>query len=164
MVVMMKTITLTNLAEDLKSLVEQAHAGQTFILTREGQPVAVLLGINGYERLVTLDRHKEAEETLNRFVQAVRETRAEYQVNQVETFDLLSFQNLIEVVQALPKELAADLVDFINFWHNSEEEDAFAWAKIQEAMAYRKEHPEDYEVVTAEEWLKLTADLRDNGE
>lgn len=51
----------TNLAEarkNLPELADRAYAGQTFVLSRRGRELAVIMGIDEYRRLVELEREQ----------------------------------------------------------------------------------------------------------
>ncbi len=51
----------TNLAEarkNLPELADRAYAGQTFVLSRRGRELAVIMGIDEYRRLMELEREQ----------------------------------------------------------------------------------------------------------
>jgi prevent-host-death family protein len=48
-----KTISVTDLRDGTREVLENAHfRGQHYVIERAGQPMAVILGIDEYERLV----------------------------------------------------------------------------------------------------------------
>jgi antitoxin Phd len=97
---MSETINLAEARKKLPELADRANAGQAYVVSRRGREVAVLIGIEEYQRLKALEQgqrqqdfdlllappEKDAlsEETAQALaVQVIRETRrARYSTNQ----------------------------------------------------------------------------------
>jgi hypothetical protein len=73
-----------------------------------------------------------------------------------------NFQEIMQEIETLPVELQDEVFDFIHYLksrHSTEEE--FLKQQVESALRHRREHPEEEQVVTAEEWLSLTKPLDD---
>jgi len=62
-------------------------------------------------------------------------------------------------VEALPEQMAAEVLDFLLFVKARHNEDAHLWRQVEAAHDRRLQHPEDVLTVTAAEWDALTAEL-----
>ncbi|MCU0493672.1 MAG: hypothetical protein MUD01_18950 [Chloroflexaceae bacterium] len=62
-------------------------------------------------------------------------------------------------VDTLPDVLAGEVLDFVFFLKARYAEEAFLWTKVEEAQQHRRQHPEEVQTVTAEEWEQLTEHL-----
>ena len=68
---------------------------------------------------------------------------------------------LRQETEHLPEDLAREALDFILFTKVRREEEAYLWDQVEEAQAYRQNHPDSVVTVTAEEWEKHTAGMDD---
>ena len=89
----MDKINLAEARQNLPELTDRAYAGQSFVLARRGRKLAVIIGIEEYERLKEIECAQREndfdillspptdelteEEAIEFAVQAVREVRAE---------------------------------------------------------------------------------------
>ncbi len=90
---MSDSINLSEARKNLPELTDRAYAGQTFILSRRGRKLAVLIGVDEYNRLMEMERLQDErdfevllaspdpdamseEEAIALAVRAVREVRA----------------------------------------------------------------------------------------
>jgi hypothetical protein len=72
------------------------------------------------------------------------------------TRDLLRQQ-----VETLTEEMAEEVLDFVLFMRARRNEDEYLWQQAEEARAFRREHPDDVVISTAEEWDKATVRFDD---
>ena len=68
---------------------------------------------------------------------------------------------LRQEIEHLPEDLAREALDFILFAKVRREEEAYLWDQVEEAQAYRQNHPDSVATVTAGEWDKNTAQMDD---
>jgi hypothetical protein len=62
-------------------------------------------------------------------------------------------------VEALPEQMAAEVLDFVLFVKARHNEEAFLWQQVEATDDRRHQHPEEVQTVTAAEWDALTAEL-----
>src|SRR5262245_38158466 len=96
---MYNIVNLADARKNLPELADRAYAGQTFILARRGRELAVIIGIDEYNRLIELERQQRdrdfdmllappapnsmsEEEARKLAVSAVREVRASKRTKQ----------------------------------------------------------------------------------
>jgi hypothetical protein len=68
-------------------------------------------------------------------------------------------QMLKQEIDTLPDTLAESVYDFVLFIKTRHNEEVALWEEVQATQAYREQHPEDVQTVTAEEWERATAHL-----
>jgi hypothetical protein len=68
-------------------------------------------------------------------------------------------QLLWNEIEALPEPLAEEVLDFVLFVKGRRAEEAFLWSQAQASRAFRREHPDEVETLSAEEWDALTGHL-----
>jgi hypothetical protein len=68
-------------------------------------------------------------------------------------------QLLKEEIDTLPDTLAESVFDFVLFLKARHHEEVALWQEVEATHAYRQEHPEDIQTVTAQEWEQATAHL-----
>lgn len=66
---------------------------------------------------------------------------------------------LLQEIRTLPDALSEEVFDFLLFIKARHAEESLLWQKVEEAQAYRRQHPEEVVTVTAEEWDQVTAHL-----
>jgi hypothetical protein len=73
--------------------------------------------------------------------------------------ELMIRERLKYEVEALPEQMAAEVLDFVLFVKARRDEETYLWQQVEAAHDRRLEHPEDVRTVTAAEWEALTAGL-----
>ncbi len=68
-------------------------------------------------------------------------------------------QRLQDEIEALSEPLAEEVLDFVLFVKGRRAEESFLWRQVQASRAFRREHPDAVETLSAEEWDSLTAHL-----
>jgi hypothetical protein len=69
----------------------------------------------------------------------------------------MTIQELIQFeIAQLPDKLAREALDFIMYLRERQSEEEFLWEQVEAAQQYRREHPEDVIIMTAEEWEAAT--------
>lgn len=63
-------------------------------------------------------------------------------------------ETLKQEIETLPDTLAESVLDFILFIKARHSEDMALWKEVEATQAYRQEHPEEVQTVTAAEWEK----------
>jgi hypothetical protein len=66
---------------------------------------------------------------------------------------------LKQEIDTLPDTLAESVYDFVLFIKARHSEEIALWQEVEATQAYREQHPEDVQTVTAEEWEQATAHL-----
>jgi prevent-host-death family protein len=59
---MNEIINLAEARRKLPELTDKANSGQTYVLSRRGREIAVLIGIEEYQRLMTLERQQRQQD------------------------------------------------------------------------------------------------------
>ena len=62
-------------------------------------------------------------------------------------------------VEALPEQMAAEVLDFVLFVKARHNEETFLWQQVEATDDRRHQHPEEVQTITAAEWDALTAEL-----
>ena len=66
-------------------------------------------------------------------------------------------ERLRREVSTLPEDLSREVFDFLMYVRDRQTEEDFLREQIEAAEAYRRNHPEDVMIMTAEEWEAATA-------
>ena len=62
-------------------------------------------------------------------------------------------------VEALPEQMAAEVLDFVLFVKARHNEETFLWQQVEATDDRRHQHPEEVQTITAAAWDALTAEL-----
>ncbi len=77
----------------------------------------------------------------------------------------MSSQTVRDILQneicSLPESLAGEVLDFVLFMKARHVEESFLWQQVEETRALRRQHPDDVQTVTPDEWDGLAAQLDD---
>jgi hypothetical protein len=69
-------------------------------------------------------------------------------------------EELQREISSLPEDLVREVLDFLMYVRDRQTEEDFLHEQIEAAEAYRREHPEDVIIMTAEEWEAATEPSR----
>ncbi|GEM_PF-2427048 len=71
----------------------------------------------------------------------------------------LARELLRQEIDALPEDLAQEILDFVLFVRARRSEEAQLWAAAEATRHHRQQHPDQVRTVSGDEWDQLTAHL-----